>query len=255
MKGGDGRRKRTRKVKEQTLYFLLKSTVLERLWKAQINSKKLGADRHDLETWQEIILLAKLLSKKEGGEEQTHASPAALCCYSSPVPHHSFGEDSGNGPCHSRHGSRARLWVTAAHQCSAQPHRAWCMLRNIQLMLEHNLLNFYEIKRCQLQGCILLPFVPRSMPGIWQCMCCLQLRFTNMQREPPRSWQWQGKDRTKAIYSPNQNGAGSCASPHLLTVTVHYKYGSFNSLEITKMSDLTLSLSKPLRNVSKLFLL
>lgn len=121
--------------------------------------KRLGAARRDLETWQEMISLAKVLSKKEEGEEETHAWHGALCCHSSPVLHQ-FWEGSGNGPCQSRHVSHARLWVTTTHQCSAHitPHRP-CMLRNIQLILEHNLVSFYEIKRCQLQGCILLPFV------------------------------------------------------------------------------------------------
>lgn len=111
MKGGDGRRKRARKVKEQSLYFLLKRTVLERFWKAQTNPKRFGADRHDFETWQEIILLAKLSPEKEDGVEETLAWHDELCCYSSPVLHHHFGECSGN-ECQSRRVSSARLWVT-----------------------------------------------------------------------------------------------------------------------------------------------
>lgn len=107
MKGGDGRRKRARKVKEQSLYFLLKRTVLERFWKAQTNPKRFGADRHDFETWQEMILLAKLSFENEDREE-TLAWHDALCCYSSPVLHHRSGECSGN-ECQSRRVSSARL--------------------------------------------------------------------------------------------------------------------------------------------------
>lgn len=81
MKGGDERRKRARKVKEQSLYILLKRTALEKLWKTQTNPKRLGADRRDLETWQEMTLLIKLLSKKEETEDmpgvmQSAAIPA-----------------------------------------------------------------------------------------------------------------------------------------------------------------------------------
>lgn len=47
MNGGDGRRKRARKVKGQSSYFLLKRTVLESLWKAQTNPRRLEADRHN----------------------------------------------------------------------------------------------------------------------------------------------------------------------------------------------------------------